>query len=885
MGMIATPETMAATGATPDPANPIISDPTATFGVGTEGGTGGGILQGGGLDFSGFSDGGFSTMDMDQISNNLVANNAGITQQQLQMQRSDLQLNPLPSLPSISNVGAVPFTGTVSTIPGGFQPLPQVAGNRKKLYQLSKFHGGVNKKSSPRDISDIECQEAVNVTVSSVGRIRLLGDCLNENAIGADIAADSISANLPGYGLFQFVAPADHDGAVAGEHVFTCVSNGDEVDIYNTPNVDGIQAGWMNFAGDDNTANAHVFYASGNGLYVTDANFDNASNSRYAKVYVDRTDFNQTITTKGWSSAGGAPLITSPIFIDSGLDGDISAVANTKVTLEWDDGSAPDLASTVDGAACVHIGSTGAGNWGASGGVGYYFYISWIFDGGVETGLTPLILNGDTPPPFAGETLSFNFSIKNVDDTNVSGTNYMGGDIRIEGARIYFKEAGTSERYLLSEVSLISGVRGALDSTYTPWDHNSDVYNLTTNIIFDSPPEVYSYSSLNSYYANEVYGESADTIADDTAGPAALGVRYKTAVVGSGGVVFIGNVKFDERHMPDSMMYSMPNKPGVFPQYNRIDAASSDGSPIIVLAAYRDTILQFKENGLYVINVSNPGSEHVQASFRDCGVFNPCQVFTTSFGVIFANKNGCYIYDGQRVTSLTDGKFDWAIQSYIGGASPAINQASNESTANFPCVGYDPRSQNIIVLKDIGDDSDQTASLGSGAWVYNMTTQSWTEGYNMITNGDGTRHTNFIITNDGYLAIKRSNDGTLLNYNHNKAVDTGTQAITYHTKDLDFGLPSQTKKLFKVYITYKGTPPSTINYRKNGLSTVYGFTATNWAAAGVDDYEIATLVPDDADEAKDWYSMSLYIDGTAGGSGEAFEINDISILYRARPIK
>ena len=119
-----------------------------------------------------------------------------------QTQASDVQLNPLPSLPSISNVGTVNPTGSINwnSIPGGFQPLPQVAGGKKKLYQLSKFHGGINQKSSPRDISDAECQEAKNVTVSQVGRIKLLGDCSNTNAIGADISADSIQANFPGYG-------------------------------------------------------------------------------------------------------------------------------------------------------------------------------------------------------------------------------------------------------------------------------------------------------------------------------------------------------------------------------------------------------------------------------------------------------------------------------------------------------------------------------------------------------------------------------------------------------------------------------------------------------------------------------------------------------------
>ena len=128
-----------------------------------------------------------------------------LTAIQKQTQQSDIQVNPLPSLPSISNVGSVPFTGTVSNIPGGFQPLPQVAGNRKKLYQLSKFHGGINKKSSPRDIADIECQVAQNVTFSQVGRIKMLGQVSNtDNSITVAATDDLTQHDMgsAGYGLF-----------------------------------------------------------------------------------------------------------------------------------------------------------------------------------------------------------------------------------------------------------------------------------------------------------------------------------------------------------------------------------------------------------------------------------------------------------------------------------------------------------------------------------------------------------------------------------------------------------------------------------------------------------------------------------------------------------
>ena len=106
--------------------------------------------------------------------------------------------------------------------------------------------------------------------------------------------------------------------------------------------------------------------------------------------------------------------------------------------------------------------------------------------------------------------------------TETIGTNIKSGDVfiagihsqdkRVEGARIYFKESGTAERFLLAEFNLIDGVKGALDSTFTPWDENSEIYDLSSNMLFDDPPSVYSYVTLNGYYANEMYNKSSEIL-------------------------------------------------------------------------------------------------------------------------------------------------------------------------------------------------------------------------------------------------------------------------------------------------------------------------------------------------------------------------------------
>ena len=779
-----------------------------------------------------------------------------------------LTANPMPSMPSISNVGAAPFSGSINwnAIPGGFQPLPQVAGSRKKLYQLSKFHGGINQKSSPRDISDTECQEATNVTVSQVGRIKPLGDIKStESTLStAEISSETTSIPSPGYGLYVFKSGYSlASPPIQGDYTIVVSTDGEHVVATDgTTQIDDDNA-WFLISDADAEGRVDVaptFYASGNGLYACDANLEpDHATSRKAAILVYRKDMNNNEVIKGWQT--GEALLTSP---DVGTDNDdVTMVDSTGTRIE----ASP-------GAMTVYINPTGSGNWGSSSGIVYSFYVSYLFDNGCETGLS--FMNTDT---LTDQTLDFNVSLRHENDAE------LGGDKRIHGARIYFREAGTVERYLLAEVSLPDGVKGALDSTFTPWDLDADpVYDLAGHINFKSPPELYTYVALNGYYANEMYNKSPD---DATVAPAPHDVRYRTATVGANGAVFIGCYMFRGKVFADGMMYSMPNKPGVFPELNVFDSPSSDGTPITALVSFKDKILQFKQDALYVINISNPTKFYTEASFRNCGVMNPCQTFQTPFGVIFANYIGCFIYDGSKVISLTSGKFTVANWGISEGSVVDTATASKDGV-NVPCVGYDPRSQSIIVLKNIGDNSDDTS-----AWIYHMGTQSWTESASgaatgMIINTNSDRHSNFVISPNGYLSILHTTGGSngavtaLKTYDFGQA-SSNTQDITYQTKDLDFGLPSQTKKIFKVYITY--TSGSNVPSSAEMLYGVDGATPATQFASGTflatQTNGVTTFVP--TSSATGIKSFAIKINGAT--VDESFEINDISILYRSRPIK
>ena len=871
-----------------------------------------------------------------------VAGDKARADELLLQQSGNLTANPMPSMPSISNVGAAPFSGSINwnAIPGGFQPLPQVAGGKKRLYQLSKFHGGMNQKSSPRDISDAECQEATNVTVSQVGRVKLLGDITNtENGLStATLASAAVDIPSPGYGLYVFKSGYSLASTpVQGDYTIVASTDGQHVVVNDgtTSLTDG--DAWLTIANEAIDV-APTFYAAGNGLYAADANLAHTT-TRKAAILVYREDINKTITVKGWQT--GEALIGSPVF----------GTSANQVTINT--GAHPNYASTAitgNGRMIVTCDETATtGNWDGV----YTIYVSWLFDNGCETGLSSIGDTGDID----NKTLDFNVVIGL---SHASGTP-LGGDKRIHGARIYFREAGTVEKYMLAEVSLPDGIMGAADSTFTPWHDpgsNDTEFDLANNINFKSPPSLYTYVSKNGYYANEMYSESPS--ATGTA-PAPHEVRYRTATIGSNGSTFIGCYMFRGKLFADGMMYSMPNKPGLFPELNVFDSPSSDGTPITALVAFKDKILQFKQDALYVINISNPTQYYTEASFRNCGVMNPCQTFQTPFGVIFANYIGCFIYDGSKVISLTSGKFtvaNWgisegsvvdtpkgAVGTHTGGDSDTVlidssasftsallgltvrnttdgssgkivsvdsgtqltvddltggdddswDDAANDAyiidgkdAVNVPCVGYDPRSQSIIVLKDIGDDSTDTS-----AWIYHMGTQSWTEGTSMITNVNsgtahtGSRHSNFIISPNGYLSICQSDEEALKNYNYDKSVDTGAQTITYQTKDLDFGMPTQTKKIFKIYVTYLGDGSSvTVTYGADGDTTPTqamtnaensGATLTS---AGTTDHNVATFTLNS--HPSNLKSIMLKFTGSAAAD---FEINDISILYRPRPIK
>ena len=130
--------------------------------------------------------------------------------------------------------------------------------------------------------------------------------------------------------------------------------------------------------------------------------------------------------------------------------------------------------------------------------------------------------------------------------------------------------------------------------------------------------------------------------------------EYKTSVVANNRL-YAGNIKQNETVYADRMLKSPIGKYNILPQSSFIDVAINDGDEITALAYYKDKILQFKKRKVFVINISGD-YEFLEDTLDNVGVLHQASVTKTPYGIAWANKTGCYLYDGQQMVNLTDNK-------------------------------------------------------------------------------------------------------------------------------------------------------------------------------------------------------------------------------------
>jgi len=446
---------------------------------------------------------------------------------------------------------------------------------------------------------------------------------------------------------------------------------------------------------------------------------------------------------------------------------------------------------------------------------------------------------------------------------------------RVIGTRLYYKLQSNDNHFLIGEVDFKEkGFKWFPESDTFAYDLENTsntvvpVLNNTSivkSILPDSANNVDTFKAINGFSNETKY----------------INARYKTSVV-HGRRAYIGNIERpNARQYPDRIIKSLVNKFDVFPEnVNSIDVAINDGESIIKLETFADRILQFKQNSLYVINVSE-NIDFLEDTFRNKGCSFDYHVVKTDFGIAWFNSFGVYFYDGKQVTNLLEkdgmrliSESDW--ESFITASDTDMSEAH---------IGYIPKKRQLLIK-----------SYNKDVFIYDFVLRAWQKGIGSIV--VNTNMTNFALKDEDLIYLTNT-DSVIKKWNPDSAA-SGT--FVYETKDIDFGEPGVRKKIYKVYLSFKGNAANVqVHYGVDGLAPALTFnsitsgtdgssTGSGSAAkciafnAGTTDWLKAELKPSASINNKSSFRLKVSGDGSAGIASD-FEINDISIIYRMKSIR
>jgi hypothetical protein len=430
-------------------------------------------------------------------------------------------------------------------------------------------------------------------------------------------------------------------------------------------------------------------------------------------------------------------------------------------------------------------------------------------------------------------------------------------DPRISGGRIYIKKQGDdSEFIMLVDIDLTKGARTKLSDDYTVWyDASSSTYNC---------PSVTASANFRvtelGFITYEVINGFSSSIFSNALGDS--GEHWKDAVVANNRV-FVCNVTMKDestgdtkadatlKSYPDRIMYSMPNRYDTFPSNNFIEAAKGDADVYVAIEAYADRLLAYKNKSLDIINIAGDDRNwFLEDSKRYQGVSHPEAVKRTQYGVIWANEQGLYLYNGSSITNLRENKIsdsEWS--GHVGDTTGII---------------YDEQESMAFVVKSLDNSGDvYMCDLKKGNFTFSRDFVPDTN--DGLTNSVDTESNNTLIAHDTGSAVDL--------YQINRTV-VANQVTQFTTKALSFGDIHQVKKVYAVHITYKSDAVLTSMFtllEEDGTSTALSGTisasASNWAKVKLTPSSPVTCNKVSLKFASSTTAVKLYI-------------NDIAIEYR-----
>jgi len=798
----------------------------------------------------------------------------------------------------------------------------------KQMFTLNNFSGGLNTKSSTRDINQDQVSKAENVVISNPGLIV-------SSSVSTDKSATNISkVSTSNYGNGAFIFNSEYD--ISDDDTTTQVAkqiiaypDGANLEFYhrgfNTTGNFLDAAGSNDFAMTSGSLFEPVYYFVDGRLYVSDKDNVDSDITKAPQVLevINTKRFNADILE--WESGDAA--VTAPTdAVFAQIKTDASAPTNATINDAGDFSITLSTHPSYDNTATTNGGTLTAD-------VGIKDTIIHVTDSDhADFVIGNVFLLNDEPMQLlsADSTANTLNVLRNAygdappGGMGVQGMEHKTGDI--------FKGFQVSSGEQLDDVIISGGwPSGQYEFTYSFVNYSGDESLMNVN-----PQATTALMSTGEYFSdvrvvvnvesafrkrekgfriytrlkgsNDRYGLFLDCDYEKGVRPNMF-EDYVSWTAGSGDSYGGGDQEFFEIAAADALTIANPS----LDTYESINGYSEDeesisfgtkgGYKAATVCSRRAWVANVKRDSvvyndrIYYTPV-NRFATFPESFYLDIGV-NDGDSFTALHSIgnrllAFKQKKlyvinvsssadaGWYLeaeYEGvgcRTQESVTKTPFgicwvnDDGVYLYEGEGTPQeltvfLDDAIWRTSAGTrPTIGFNNKYKQLCVVQDTTQTND--------ILIFDFTSKSWSTTKSML-NG----MSNFVQTSDGLYFIEYASSG------NNKTVkllsgDTGTKQIKLQTKDIDFGSPGKVKKVYKVYITAKDDGGSsadgntlTLKYALNG-NTTFG----NASTATPNSSTFTTLV----------YTLNVDCESIAfeltDEDGEAITINDITVEYRAK---
>jgi len=607
-----------------------------------------------------------------------------------------------------------------------------------EILKKEKFEKGLITHQDSRDLDESSLANATNVMCDLPGRVRQMG--------GEQTPAEEptvLTGHLtPGYGLYAFNADFNISNTAIPAKLLA-YQNSNDINIYDST-TDTEHTSELTLGTDSNIVRPR-FYYTGKALRISDSNYDNDTNNQYVKWYgyIKKNYFtslaNVKVTHNGdWNQGSAGDGLDAYIYPPT-QNGASTATLVSNANLATENiGAAGNISLAITGV------DTG-GEWVADGEDAYKFGLSFTYEGDTTFQESPITAFEHT---FDATTLSDDFTL-HLQIYVATGGSITSFDPRITGCKVWLMGDSTGDyddpMYLANffwgkdtdENTFLESHRGdKIDSTgigELQFGGIWSAYNTSTLEIPTMP--ALTYSLLNPNQSHLVDSTAARFTTSTTINSRVYigGIKryaFNTGTVGAGQRATYKQptlIKIDANF--DRMLRSPVFKYDIFPGDNYLDIpnAINDGESITALESFADRVFQFKEKTLYIINVGGE-KEFVEAEERYRGVSEQYQVVKTEYGVVWVNKNGCYIFtEKEGIINLIDGKLE--LNRQISNELQTVEvEGWQDFVGQNAMIGYIPDLKQIIVFQDPASPFEN-----GNVMIYDFRTGSWTRGIDRVS--------------------------------------------------------------------------------------------------------------------------------------------------------